>query len=247
MIVMKILKCTLLSAVALLLMFSQFSCGKKKNLAPNFSEAKYTVLMTEETISENGCRAWIEYPVIRGSEKDDAINSLVRSFVISEYKMEGLISDDDRVIYYTTEIAEITFTSAEFFSGYFAGRISSEGSLHDSFFAYTINCDVKNGRLMKNEELIGSFENLKKSFLSGKFKAIPKNDRLIKEIGYENLFSPFREDYSIYPDVYISDDGFGVCLETMYLYGGYSLFLAPYLEAEVFMSDMLSFINLQKK
>lgn len=217
--------CVMLVAV---LSVSVCSCGKKSSSELEYSAAGYKAELKHETLELDGVLALIKYPQLEGSAYDDTLNSALRALAVEKLRLKNLVAYDGVTIYYTVEEAELTLVSGELLSGYFAGRISCEGAQHDDFFAYTVNCDMKNGRILRSSELIDDLANLRKKFVSGSFKEYPDNGKMIESFGYENLFAAFREDYAIYPDVYFSSSAVGLCIETIYLYGGYSRFEAPY-------------------
>lgn len=128
---------------------------------------------------------------------------------------------------YVIESTDITYVGGSFFSAVVVGHFYISASPHPTIFAYAINFDANECRVLSSGELINDFAAVKKSFLDGKFTLKKGMNGLLNETSYEDMFTEYRAEYDIYPGVYYTGDSFGMIIELVFTLDGYALFEIP--------------------
>ncbi len=193
--------------------------------------ADYSVETVTVFTQEDGNELSLIYPQIKGYPDADAqtrMNEEIARYAYAMYEKQDLISTEDGGYEYAVTAAEITLQTEGFLSGYVFGVIFSQYSGKGMFFAYTLNCDIENGCLYTTEDLLEDYEFLEKRFLKGDFSQEFGYEELDGLMTYSDMLVQYKTEYGIYPNMYFTDEGVGLLVETVTLLGGYAGYTLPY-------------------
>lgn len=192
---------------------------------------EYTVGTETETKKTDNGQISIIYPTIIDpdgeSDRAELLNDMIKAYMDQMFKYDGVSSAGGE---YTYEITDtITAVSTDDFASIIVkGQYYIEDTPNPTVFTYTINCDVKSTDIVPSSELIYDFSKIKEMFLDGKFKLKEGNSDLLDETNYEDMIMEYRSEYGIYPNVYFTEDSFGMVIDLVYTLGGYAMFEIPY-------------------
>lgn len=190
----------------------------------------YTVDTEVETQKTVNGDVTIVYPVIDPNEDtldSELLNSMIREYMDQKFKYDGGADTDGEYRYEITDTVTALATD-EFASIIVKGMHYVSDSPAPNIFTYTINCDIKASAVISASDLVYDFDGIKKLFLDGKFKLVEGMDGLLDETNYEDMIMEYRAEYGIYPNVYFTEDSFGMVIDLVYTLGGYALFEIPY-------------------
>lgn len=238
--------CTLIIFLAILSVSVLVSCGKGTGTSSpdtqNQAELPYEISVVKDSAEElSGIKGNITlmYPQMNypGNEAAaDKINGLIKNLAVSVFKEAGLESDDIESYMYVTETALITLKKENFFSAVVTGYYITDTASHQEYFSYSVNCDISQEKLLTSEDIITNFEKIRALFIDGKFTQSYGEETLLDETTHTDIFTQYKADYSIYPDVYFTSSSFGVIVEIVYHLGGNACFEIPY-------SDVKEYLN----
>ncbi len=169
------------------------------------------------------------YPTLTasfGRHSTEELNGAIAEYM-DERRRLTCIGVTDYEYEYVIEKAEVKFVGKSFFSALIIGHMYQDGAPHPTVFAYGVNFDANECRVLKGSELIFDFDRVKNNFLGGRFSMTEGMNGLLSETNYEDIFMSYRPEYNIYPEVYYTSDGFGIAAELVYSLGGYALFEIP--------------------
>ncbi len=193
--------------------------------------ADYTVETETVFMQEDGNEISLMYPQIKGYPDADAqtrMNAEIARYAHAMYEKQDLIATEDGGYEYAVTAAEVTLQTEGFLSGYIFGAIYSQYSGKGAFFAYTLNCDIENGCLYTADELLSDYDYLAQRFLKGDFTQHFGYEEMDGMMSYADMLLQYKTEYGIYPDIYFTQEGVGLLVETVTLLGGYAGYTLPY-------------------
>ncbi len=190
--------------------------------------------MTVETVTktegEGDVSVVMIYPEIKtnvsSKYRESELNAEIVSYMDEQRRIMCGASPSD-AYEYIIESTDIKYTNGTFFSAVVVGHYYMNASAHPTIFAYAINFDADECRVLQPSELFKDFSTVKKAFLDGKFTLKKGMDGLLTETSYEDMFTEYRPEYDIYPGAYYTEDGFGLIIELVFTLDGYALFEIP--------------------
>ena len=193
---------------AILILLSVFvillaSCGG--SITPgeyNYSAATYTIDEDNRYIS-------IAYPVLTGTEFDDAINELLLSESLEQmenYLTYSAGANDGRFYRYTIDSVSSQCLGEELASFLCVGSYSDEYSDYPETIVYSFNLNPKTGELYNLDELILDFSIIKEKFESGAFDYISGLENLLTLTNYSDRIVGYGDTYQLYPPIYFIAD-----------------------------------------
>lgn len=192
---------------------------------------EYTVGTETETKKTDNGQISIIYPTIIDpdgeSDRAELLNSMIKAYMDQMFKYDGVSSTGGEYTYEITDTIT-AFSNDEFASIIVKGQYYIEDTSNPTIFTYTINCDIKSTDIVASSELIYDFSKIRELFLNGKFKLKEGNSDLLDETNYEDMIMEYRSEYGIYPNVYFTEDSFGMIIDLVYTLGGYAMFEIPY-------------------
>ncbi len=185
-----------------------------------------------ENFMHGNCSVTLLYPKY-GDGKHEAFDLAMRDYAMTKFNMQGMIPEDNAV--YEILSCDIKLETEYFVSAVVTGQIINPTAAHDMHFAYAVNAETGTGKIYLSEELVGDVELIKSGLSEGKFKQSYGIDGLMDaisdgEITYEYITQSWRSDYGVFPDMYFTNDSFGVIAELIFAAGGYAGFEIPYAE-----------------
>ncbi len=188
---------------------------------------------TESFVSDK-CSVTISYP--RYADADHELFDIsMRNYAMEKYNASGMMPDDNAL--YEVLSCDIKYESETLVSAVVTGHIINDTAAHDSFFSYTVNADPSTGRIYLPEELVGDLELIKGGIHDNSFTQTMGIAGLLEEINPEDITLSWRSDYGVFPNVYFTNDSFGVVAELPYALGGYASFEISYAGADSMMND----------
>lgn len=226
--IITVLCAVIIIAVALALIFAyrESSSGNADNTDSGESTTGTSIGdVQSEAVTLNGDSVIIKYPVLEtddGSEKADMINSLLREAALQKLYDQYLTDENGE---FTYDITDTTlYKSSGVISSVSKGSLHAESAAHDYFFTYTVNIDEDTGEIYTFPDIITDTDSFRKAFLDGNFTP-PENLRPeVEELGLEYFMNQCREEYGIYPDIYLDGDKLGVIFEVPYAVGCTAIF-----------------------
>lgn len=215
---------------AILILLSVFvillaSCGG--SITPgeyNYSAATYTIDEDSRYIS-------IAYPVLTGTEFDDAINELLLSESLEQmenYLTYSAGANDGRFYRYTIDSVSSQCLGQELASFLCVGSYSDEYSDYPETIVYSFNLNPKTGELYNLDELILDFSIIKEKFESGAFDYISGLENLLTLTNYSDMIVGYGDTYQLYPPIYFiaEENDFELALSVGLVYelGGHAEF-----------------------
>ena len=215
---------------AILILLSVFvillaSCGG--SITPgeyNYSAATYTIDEDSRYIS-------IAYPVLTGTEFDDAINELLLSESLEQmenYLTYSAGANDGRFYRYTIDSVSSQCLGEELASFLCVGSYSDEYSDYPETIVYSFNLNPKTGELYNLDELILDFSIIKEKFESGAFDYISGLENLLTLTNYSDMIVGYGDTYQLYPPIYFiaEENDFELALSVGLVYelGGHAEF-----------------------
>ncbi|HIX92805.1 MAG TPA: hypothetical protein H9681_08005 [Firmicutes bacterium] len=193
---------------AILILLSVFvillaSCGG--SITPgeyNYSAATYTIDEDSRYIS-------IAYPVLTGTDYDDAANELLLSESLEQmenYLTYSAGANDGRFYRYTIDSVSSQCLGQELASFLCIGSYSDEYSDYPETIAYSFNLNPKTGELYAFDELILDFSIIKEKFESGAFDYISGLENLLTLTNYSDMIVGYGDTYQLYPPIYFIAD-----------------------------------------
>lgn len=227
-IIITVLCAVIIIAIALTLVFAyrEFSSGNADNTGSSESTMGTSIGdVQSEAVTLNGDFVIIKYPVLEtddDSKKADMINSLLRETALQKLYDQYLADENGEFTYDITDTA--LYKSSGVISSVSKGSLHAESAAHDYEFAYSVNIDENTGETYSFTDIIADTDSFRKVFLDGKFTP-PENLRQeVDELGLEYFMNQCREEYGIYPDVYLDADKLGVIFEVPYAVGFTAIF-----------------------
>lgn len=215
---------------AILILLSVFvillaSCGG--SITPgeyNYSAATYTIDEDNRYIS-------IAYPVLTGTDYDDAINELLLSESLEQmenYLTYSAGANDGRFYRYTIDSVSSQCLGEELASFLCVGSYSDEYSDYPETIVYSFNLNPKTGELYAFDELILDFSIIKEKFESGAFDYISGLENLLTLTNYSDMIVGYGDTYQLYPPIYFiaEENDFELALSVGLVYelGGHAEF-----------------------
>ena len=193
---------------AILILLSVFvillaSCGG--SITPgeyNYSAATYTIDEDSRYIS-------IAYPVLTGTDYDDAINELLLSESLEQmenYLTYSASANDGRFYRYTIDSVSSQCLGEELASFLCVGSYSDDYSDYPEAIVYSFNLNPKTGELYNLDELILDFSIIKEKFESGAFDYINGLENLLTLTNYSDMIVGYGDTYQLYPPIYFIAD-----------------------------------------
>lgn len=193
---------------AILILLSVFvillaSCGG--SITPgeyNYSAATYTIDEDNRYIS-------IAYPVLTGTDYDDAINELLLSESLEQmenYLTYSAGANDGRFYRYTIDSVSSQCLGQELASFLCVGSYSDDYSDYPEAIVYSFNLNPKTGELYAFDELILDFSIIKEKFESGAFDYISGLENLLTLTNYSDMIIGYGDTYQLYPPIYFIAD-----------------------------------------
>ena len=193
---------------AILILLSVFvillaSCGG--SITPgeyNYSAATYTIDEDSRYIS-------IAYPVLTGTDYDDAANELLLSESLEQmenYLTYSAGANDGRFYRYTIDSVSSQCLGEELASFLCVGSYSDEYSDYPETIVYSFNLNPKTGELYNLDELILDFSIIKEKFESGAFDYINGLENLLTLTNYSDMIVGYGDTYQLYPPIYFIAD-----------------------------------------
>lgn len=257
------MKKTLLTLITILSLTLLVSCSDKdtdKDTETNAdtTEATATESPVETTVPEYYVSSDIysditderelafTYPIFEGKENTEALNTLL--FEESKAYMENYLTyNHPGEVYYTYDVSsvETAYLSDSFASFICTGSLYADGAAHPINFAYTLNIDLENAKVLGFSDIIKDFGAVTELFESGDFSLIPSGnselDAEINSLSSEELIGAYSDLYAIYPPVYFIDNdntvSLALSLETIYALGGHAEFEADYTKVTNALTD----------
>ncbi len=173
----------------------------------------------------------IEYPTVSPDNGADSekLNDIIKNFMDDKLKIE-LPGDSTDGYSYNIKSTQTMLSNDEIASILVCGEYYHIDSPGPTVFAYTINCDIKGTALITSDNLINDYDRIKDLFCDGKFELVYGQNGLLNETNYTDMILQYRAEYGIYPDVYFTDDSFGMVIDLVSTLGGYARFEIPYSE-----------------
>ena len=175
------------------------------------------------------------YPTFEGIENADALNTLLL-YESKEFMENYLTYNHPGEGYYSYDVSsvEAAYMSDRFASFICTGLLYADGAAHPINFAYTLNVDLENEKLLSFSDIIKDFDTVTELYKNNGFSLIPSaNSELnaeINKLAPEDLIGSYSELYGIYPPIYFTEnDGrvsLALSLETIYALGGHAEFEA---------------------
>ena len=221
----------LAAALALVLLLPLSACAKEVQLPA----ADYFTEIVTVYAQENGNSIQLMYPAVSGyadAEAETRINAAIAEYAMEMYRRENLIADEEGGYEYSAVEAVVMLETEGFLSAYVGGIIASEVSGNTVYFAYTLNCDIRNGVLYTTEELLSDYGKLAKRFADGDFTQHFGYKNLEQQTHLTDMISQYKAEYGIYPDVYFTDGGLGFLIEVVPLLDGYAGYTLPIRQAK---------------
>lgn len=183
-----------------------------------------------ESFMHGGCSVTLLYPRY-GDGEHDAFDISMRNYAMTKFNQQGIMPEDSGL--YEILSCDIKLETEYFMSAVVTGQIINPTAAHDMHFAYTVNADTRNGKVYLSEELVGDVELIKSGFTEGRFTQSYGIDGLMDAIddnvvNYDDITGSWRSDYGVFPDMYFTNDSFGVIAEIPHAIGGYAGFEIPY-------------------
>ena len=215
---------------AILIILSVFvillaSCGG--SITPgeyNYSAATYTIDEDSRYIS-------IAYPVLTGTDYDDAANELLLSESLEQmenYLTYSAGANDGRFYRYTIDSVSSQCLGEELASFLCVGSYSDEYSDYPETIVYSFNLNPKTGELYNLDELILDFSIIKEKFESGAFDYISGLENLLTLTNYSDMIVGYGDTYQLYPPIYFiaEENDFELALSVGLVYelGGHAEF-----------------------
>ena len=201
------------------------SCGG--SITPgeyNYSAATYTIDEDSRYIS-------IAYPVLTGTEFDDAINELLLSESLEQmenYLTYSAGANDGRFYRYTIDSVSSQCLGQELASFLCVGSYSDDYSDYPEAIVYSFNLNPKTGELYAFDELILDFSIIKEKFESGAFDYISGLENLLTLTNYSDMIVGYGDTYQLYPPIYFiaEENDFELALSVGLVYelGGHAEF-----------------------
>lgn len=201
------------------------SCGG--SITPgeyNYSAATYTIDEDSRYIS-------IAYPVLTGTDYDDAINELLLSESLEQmenYLTYSAGANDGRFYRYTIDSVSSQCLGQELASFLCVGSYSDEYSDYPETIVYSFNLNPKTGELYAFDELILDFSIIKEKFESGAFDYISGLENLLTLTNYSDMIVGYGDTYQLYPPIYFiaEENDFELALSVGLVYelGGHAEF-----------------------
>ena len=186
---------------------------------------KTELTVKTETFYDGGNTATLMYPSY-GDGEHNAFDKAMRDFALTEFAKQGMMPEDNAV--YEILTCDIKLETEYFVSAVVTGQLINPTAAHDLHFAYTVNADTSSGRIYLSEELVGDIELIKAGFTESKFAKSYGIDGLMDFVTADEITGSWRSDYGIFPDMYFTDDSFGIVAELPHAVGGYAGFEIPY-------------------
>ena len=149
--------------------------------------------------------------------------------------------------YYSYDVSsvEAAYMSDRFASFICTGSLYADGAAHPIYFAYTLNVDVENAKLLYFDDIIKDFDTVTELFKNSEFSLIPSKiselDAEINKLAPEDLIGSYSELYGIYPPIYFTEnDGrvsLALSLETIYTLGSHAEFEVEYTKVTDALTD----------
>lgn len=215
---------------AILIILSVFvillaSCGG--SITPgeyNYSAATYTIDEDSRYIS-------IAYPVLTGTDYDDAANELLLSESLEQmenYLTYSAGANDGRFYRYTIDSVSSQCLGEELASFLCVGSYSDDYSDYPEAIVYSFNLNPKTGELYAFDELILDFSIIKEKFESGAFDYISGLENLLTLTNYSDMIVGYGDTYQLYPPIYFiaEENDFELALSVWLVYelGGHAEF-----------------------
>lgn len=215
---------------AILILLSVFvillaSCGG--SITPgeyNYSAATYTIDEDSRYIS-------IAYPVLTGTDYDDAANELLLSESLEQmenYLTYSAGANDGRFYRYTIDSVSSQCLGQELASFLCVGSYSDEYSDYPETIVYSFNLNPKTGELYNLDELILDFSIIKEKFEAGAFDYINGLENLLTLTNYSDMIVGYGDTYQLYPPIYFiaEENDFELALSVGLVYelGGHAEF-----------------------
>lgn len=201
------------------------------NIIPPDTQDGISVTLETKKLNQSGAEIVMIYPKVERSAPASSYSPEAQNNAIREYMDErrrvmciGMSGDEYE---YIVEKTEFRYVGESFFSALVTGHFYLKDSSHPTMFAYAVNFDSVRCSVLSGEDLIRDFSRVRDSFINGKFKLIHGMDGLLDETGYEDMIMEYMPDYGRYPEVYYTENGFGLALDLVYTLGGYALFEIP--------------------
>ncbi len=214
---------------------------EKTTTAENIPGEDIALSTHTESYMHGECSVALMYPRY-GDGEHDLFDVAMRNHAVQKFNRQGMMPEDSAV--YEITACDIKYESEYFVSAVMTGQIINPTAAHDSHFAYTVNADPRNGRVYLSEELIGDIEIVKTAIAEGMFEQSYGIDGLMDAIDdgtvtYENdITVSWRQDYGVFPDMYFTEDKFGVMAEIPHVVGGYAGFEIPYVKSGDMMNPV---------
>ena len=189
------------------------------------SEEDEGLYVFSENITDNQCIVTLSYPFY-GDGKHDAFDISMRNYAMQKYYQSGMFPEEGSI--YEITRCEIMLETEYFVSAVVEGRIISPDATHDTVVAYTINADTGSGKIYLSEELIGDLTELRNAFIEGRFAQKSGMENIFSEISAEDIAQSWRSDYGIFPNMYFTENTFGIAPEVPHALIGTACFEIPY-------------------
>ena len=238
---------------ALLLLSLLASCGKNTSPADdttstdttvsdttvsdeNGTVSAYTVSEEAYTSDDNGQTRIFNYPVFNGTDKDDILNTLVfddTKALMDNYLTYVFVSENGSS--YDISPAKSICTGSDLASFFYVGQFYTPDAAHPVYITYSVNVDVKNGKLLTFTDIVKDFSALSELLRQGVFTLVSTGndtlDRELNDLEPNDLLGAYSDLYGIYPNVYFTDESgessLVLSFETIYALGGHAEFEAP--------------------
>ena len=229
----------------LLIILPLASCGG--TITPgeyNYSAATYVVDEDDHYIS-------VAYPVLTGTDNDDAINSMLVKASIEQMETYLTYSagvGDGRFYRYTIDSVSSQCLGEELASFLCVGSYSDEFSDYPETIVYSFNLNPQTGELYTFDELICDFSLIKEKFESGAFDYISGLDNLLELTNYSDMIVGYSDEYQLYPPIYFiaEENDFELALSVGLVYelGGHAEFsIDADLISSALTEQLLAMIN----
>ena len=220
-----IIKRAILILLSILIILPLVSCGDTKTPGEyNYSAATYIVDEDDRYIS-------VAYPVLTGTDNDDAINELLLAESLEQmetYLTYSAGANDGRFYRYTIDSVSSQCLGEELASFICVGSYSDEFSNYPETIVYSFNLNPKTGELYAFDELISDFSLIKEKFESGAFDYLNGLENLLELTNYKDMIVGYSDEYQLYPPIYFiaEDNDFELALSVGLVYelGGHAEF-----------------------
>ncbi len=205
------------------------STDRKEKLQEKVSDSNIKDMLQRVTVEMNGYEITIpQFVDMENEEKEKKVNEIIRKQVKKNIKETGISKEGEYPFHLASYQCKVKRLDKEVLSILVEADGMGEGAAHPLAWAYTINIDLEEIRVLSNEEILPAkyYEKIDKMIMQ-KCCVDIKNigyRKFCKKINNGKLLDSKKEWKSIYVYYSSDNDGIGVVIPTAYAIGSYQIY-----------------------